>query len=36
MGQLNSQGFIRAGGGKSFEMYLSTRTHSVISEWYFQ
>jgi hypothetical protein len=36
MGQLNSQGVIRAGGGKSFEMYLSTRTHGVITERYFQ
>jgi hypothetical protein len=36
MGQLNSQGFIRAGGGKSFEIYLTTKSRSVISERYFQ
>lgn len=36
MGKLNSQGFIRAGGGKSFEMVLSRKTHGVIWEWYFQ
>lgn len=35
-GKLNSDGFIRAGGGKSFEVYLSRKTHSVIGEWYFQ
>jgi len=36
MGKLNSQGFILAGGGKSFEMVLSRKTHGVIWEWYFQ
>jgi hypothetical protein len=36
MGRLNGQGFIRAGGGKSFEMHLSRKTHSVIREMYFQ
>jgi hypothetical protein len=32
MGQLSSQGFIRAGGGKSFEIHLSRKSHSVIGE----
>jgi len=36
MGKLNSEGFIRAGGGKSFEMHLSKKAYSVISEWHFQ
>lgn len=36
MGKVNSQGSIVAGGGKSFEMVLSRKTHSVIWEWYFQ
>ena len=36
MGRLNSQGFIRAGGGKSFEIVFSRKTHGVIREWYFQ
>lgn len=36
MGKLNNQGFIRAGGGKSFEMILSRKTHGVIWEWHFQ
>ena len=36
MGKLNSQGFIRAGGGKSFEIVLSQKTRGVIWEWYFQ
>ena len=36
MGKLNSEGTIMAGGGKSFEMVLSRKTHSVIWEWYFQ
>ncbi|WP_340119553.1 hypothetical protein [Pelagibius sp. 7325] len=36
MGKLTSEGTIMAGGGKSFEMVISRKTHGVILEWYFQ
>ncbi|MEO3430445.1 hypothetical protein AAFN88_16425 [Pelagibius sp. CAU 1746] len=36
LGRRNSQGSWIAGGGKSFEIVLSRKTHSVIWEWHFQ
>jgi hypothetical protein len=32
----NNGGVMFAGGGKSFEVYLSRRTHSVVNEMHFQ
>ncbi len=34
--QHNSQGTLRAGGGKSFELYLDAETHSVVKAVGFQ